>query len=74
MIISQIVPGQEQGNAQLIEESNSGVVATTADTMVAAVERARAKDGLVWREWSRSISALSRPRASLEIAEFLLAL
>jgi processive 1,2-diacylglycerol beta-glucosyltransferase len=74
MIISQVVPGQEEGNARLIEESNAGVVAMTPDSIVAAVERAIANNGQVWREWSRNISALSRPRASLEIAELLLTL
>lgn len=74
MIISQIVPGQEEGNARLIEKSRSGVVATTPAAIVAAVEGAFAADARLWREWSENISRLSRPRASLEIAELLLAL
>jgi processive 1,2-diacylglycerol beta-glucosyltransferase len=72
MIVSQIVPGQEEGNARLIEESHSGTVATTPETIVGAVERAFAEDARLWREWSENISRLSRPRASLEIAELLL--
>jgi len=71
MIISQIVPGQEEGNARLIEETRSGVVATTPEAIIAAVERAFAEDGRLWREWSANISRLSRPKASLEIAELL---
>ncbi len=74
MIISQIVPGQEEGNARLIEETHSGVVATTSEAIVAAVQRAFADDAAVWREWSENIGRLSRPRASLEIAEMLLTL
>ena len=74
MIINQVVPGQEEGNARLIVETNSGVVATSANSIMAAVEQAMANGALVWREWSANISALSRPRASLEIAELLLAL
>jgi len=74
MIISQVVPGQEEGNAQLIEESRAGVVAMTPDSIAAAVERAITNNGQIWGEWSRNISALSRPRASLEIAELLLVL
>ena len=74
MIISQIVPGQEEGNARLIEETQSGTVATTPDAIVAAVERAFADDARLWREWSQDISRLSRPKASLEIAELLLEL
>ena len=74
MIISQIVPGQEEGNARLIEETGSGVVAPTPAEIVGAVEGAFADDARRWREWSANISRLSRPRASLEIAELLLTL
>ena len=72
MIISQIVPGQEEGNARLTEETQSGTVATTPDAIVAAVERAFADDARLWREWSQNISRLSRPKAALEIARLLL--
>jgi processive 1,2-diacylglycerol beta-glucosyltransferase len=74
MIISQIVPGQEEGNARLIEDTRSGTVATTAEAIIAAAEGAFADDARLWREWSENISRLSRPRASLEIAELLLGL
>ena len=74
MIISQVVPGQEEGNARLIEETQSGAVATRAEAIIVAAERAFADDARLWREWSENISRLSRPRASLEIAELLLGL
>jgi processive 1,2-diacylglycerol beta-glucosyltransferase len=73
MIINQVVPGQEEGNARLIEETRSGVVASTPTEIVTAIEQAFANDARLWREWSANISQLSRPRASLEIAELLLA-
>ncbi len=72
MIISQIVPGQEEGNARLIEEMRCGAVATTPEAILGAVERAFAEDGKLWHEWSKNIAGLSRPRASLDIAELLL--
>lgn len=74
MIINQIVPGQEEGNARLICGTGSGVVATTPDAIAAAVEEAFADDARVWRESSENISRLSRPNASLEIGARLLAL
>jgi processive 1,2-diacylglycerol beta-glucosyltransferase len=74
MIISQIVPGQEEGNARLIEETRSGVVATNPEAIIAAVKQAFAEDGRLWHEWSTNISRLSRPKASLEIAQLLLGL
>jgi processive 1,2-diacylglycerol beta-glucosyltransferase len=74
MIINYVVAGQEEGNARLIVETNSGVIANSPRAVVAQVKRAFADDAKQWREWSANISKLSRPRASLDIAEFLLSL
>jgi processive 1,2-diacylglycerol beta-glucosyltransferase len=74
MIISQVVPGQEEGNARLIEETQSGAVATRAEAIIVAAERAFADDARLWREWSENISRLSRPPRFTEIAELLLEL
>ncbi len=73
MIVNQVVPGQEEGNARLIEEARCGTIATTPEAIRVAVEGAFAEDAKLWREWSANVSRLSRPRASLEIAELLLA-
>src|SRR6266566_2240662 len=74
MIINHVVAGQEEGNARLIVETNSGVIALSPREVVAQVQRAFADDAKQWREWAANISKLSRPRASLDIAEFLLSL
>ncbi|MDP9254622.1 MAG: galactosyldiacylglycerol synthase [Verrucomicrobiota bacterium] len=74
MIINQIVPGQEEGNARLIVETGSGVIATSPEKVVIEVQRAFANDAQLWREWSANIRQLSRPSASLEIARFLISL
>jgi processive 1,2-diacylglycerol beta-glucosyltransferase len=74
MIINHVVSGQEEGNAQLIVETKSGVVALSNDEVFSQVQRAFANDAKQWSEWSTNISKLSRPRASLDIAEFLLSL
>jgi processive 1,2-diacylglycerol beta-glucosyltransferase len=74
MIVNHIIPGQEEGNARFIVETNSGTVATTHDRVIAAVQKAFANDAAQWREWSTNISQLGRPAASLDIAKFLLSL
>jgi UDP-N-acetylglucosamine:LPS N-acetylglucosamine transferase len=74
MIINHVVSGQEEGNARLILETNSGVVAPSPAEVVAQIRRAFADDAKQWREWATNISQLSRPRASLDIAEFLLSI
>jgi UDP-N-acetylglucosamine:LPS N-acetylglucosamine transferase len=74
MIINHVVSGQEEGNAQLIVETKSGAIALSNDEVVAQVERAFADDAKQWHEWSSNIWKLSRPRAPLDIAEFLLSI
>src|SRR5437016_4206553 len=74
MIINHVVSGQEEGNARLIVETNSGVIALSNEDVVAQVRSAFADSAKQWREWSTNIGKLSRPRASLDIAEFLLSI
>jgi UDP-N-acetylglucosamine:LPS N-acetylglucosamine transferase len=74
MIINHVVAGQEEGNARLIIETNSGAIALSPREVVAQIERAFAHDARQWREWAANISELSRPRAALDIAEFLMSL
>jgi processive 1,2-diacylglycerol beta-glucosyltransferase len=74
MIINHVVSGQEEGNARLIVETNSGAIAFSNDEVVAEVERTFANRAKQWHEWSANIAKLSRPRAALDIAEFLLSI
>jgi processive 1,2-diacylglycerol beta-glucosyltransferase len=74
MIINHVVAGQEEGNARLIVETNSGVIARSPREVVAQVQRAFDDGAKQWREWAGNISKLSRPRAALDIAEFLMSL
>lgn len=74
MIITQVVPGQEEGNARLIVENNCGAIATNPDAIVNAIELALKEKGETYLEWQKNITRLSRPEASLDIARFVLEL
>jgi UDP-N-acetylglucosamine:LPS N-acetylglucosamine transferase len=74
MIVNHVVSGQEEGNARLIAETNSGTIALTPEEVAGKVRSAFADDAKQWRQWSCNISQLSRPRAALDIAEFLLSI
>ncbi|HXX41943.1 MAG TPA: glycosyltransferase [Chthoniobacterales bacterium] len=74
MIINHVVSGQEEGNLQLIVETNSGAMAQSPAEVSAMAGRAFAHGAKQWSEWSANIRKLSRPRASLDIAEFLLSI
>jgi UDP-N-acetylglucosamine:LPS N-acetylglucosamine transferase len=74
MIINHVVSGQEEGNAQLIVQTNSGAIALSANAVVAEIQRAFTDGARQWQIWKDNIARMSRPRASLDIAEFLLGL
>ncbi len=74
MIITQVVPGQEEGNARLIVENNCGALATNPDAIVNAIDIALAEKGKTYLQWQTNITRLSRPEASLDIARFVLEL
>ncbi len=74
MIVNHIVSGQEEGNAQLLLETGSGMIAKEPAAVARAVEEMIANNAAGWQEKAENIARISRPRASLDIAEFLLSL
>ncbi|MEP6955803.1 MAG: glycosyltransferase [Chthoniobacterales bacterium] len=74
MIVNHVIPGQEEGNARYVVQTDCGTIAISHDHIIAAVERAFADNAAQWREWSANIAGLSRPAAALETARFLLSL
>jgi processive 1,2-diacylglycerol beta-glucosyltransferase len=72
MIISQIAPGQEEGNAQLLIENGAGCLALSPERIAATVEEAFAEDAKLCRQWTDHIGKLSRPDAARDNARFIL--
>jgi len=72
MIITQVVPGQEEGNARLIVENNCGLLAVTPTAILEGIDLALANKGEKYREWQANITKISLPNASLDIARFVL--
>lgn len=72
MIVTQIVPGQEEGNARLVIDSNAGALASTPVRIASTVHDAFQNNAAQWHAWHTSASALSRPAASDEIARYVL--
>jgi len=71
MLITQIVPGQEEGNARLLMESGAGELATTPGAIAEAVRRTFADSGSLYRERFTATAPLSHPDAARTIAAFL---
>lgn len=68
MIVNQIVPGQEEGNYELLRRHGVGALARTPDAVVSELQRAFADGGRVWRQWRAAVGPLARPRAAHDIA------
>ncbi len=71
MLMTHVIPGQEEGNARLLVNNHCGAVCATPAVLAQAVEKLFANDAREWREWEQNIARLSRPGAALEIAKFV---
>lgn len=69
MIVSQIVPGQEEGNYELLRRHGIGALATDPAAVVAALREAFARDGMGWAQWRAGAAGLRRPLAAAEILD-----
>ncbi len=72
MIVNQVIPGQEEGNAELITRFNLGAVVEKNKEVAEAVELAFEKRATLWHEWRRNLKKISRPDAALRIGELIL--
>jgi processive 1,2-diacylglycerol beta-glucosyltransferase len=73
MLVNQVVPGQEEGNYELLRRRGAGALVETPEAVVQTLRQAFANQGAVWREWREALAPLARPDASRDIAAHLLA-
>jgi len=72
-LVSHIVPGQEEGNISLIEQTGVGALAVGGPQRIHdIVSGAMANDGALWKAWRANLSSCRRRGASSTIARFLL--
>lgn len=72
ILINQVIPGQEEGNAQLVERYGLGAVVEKNKEVAEAVEEAFAHDARQWRKWGKNLDVVSKPDAAMRIAEMIL--
>lgn len=72
MIVNQVVPGQEEGNWELLRRNDCGVLAEKADDVAEWAARAFADEAALWKTWRKNLRGISVPDSSLRIARFLL--
>jgi processive 1,2-diacylglycerol beta-glucosyltransferase len=72
MIVNQIVPGQEEGNYELLRRTGAGALAETPDAVMATLRAAFADRGAQWRQWRTALEPIVRNSAAQVIASHLL--
>ncbi len=71
MIVNQIVPGQEEGNYELLRQRGIGALARTPEEVLAALQGAFGNRGAQWCQWRQRLESLARPRSAFEICRQL---
>jgi processive 1,2-diacylglycerol beta-glucosyltransferase len=73
MIVNQVVPGQEEGNCELLLRHGAGALATTPAAVLATLKSAFSGGGHGWEAWRAALEPMARPDAARTIANFVLA-
>jgi processive 1,2-diacylglycerol beta-glucosyltransferase len=73
MIVNQVVPGQEEGNCELLLRHSAGALATTPDSIVETLRSAFAARGHGWDVWRAALEPLARPDAARAVVAEVLA-
>ena len=72
MIVNQIVPGQEEGNYELLRRTGAGALAETPAAVLATLRAAFADRGAQWQRWRTALEPIVRNDAAHTIATHLL--
>jgi len=72
MLITQVVPGQEEGNAQLLFQNGCGALCETPEALAAQVQALFERGAARWKRWEKNIARLSKPDAARAIARFVM--
>jgi len=68
MIITQVIPGQEMGNAELIKDHDLGIIQKSAKMSISECVKYIQNNH---SRFIKNLSDISRPHASLDIAKFI---
>lgn len=72
MIVSQVVPGQEEGNYELLRRHQVGALACSPEAVLTALRSAFADNGRLWQRWRAALCPLARLNAADDIVRHVL--
>jgi 1,2-diacylglycerol 3-beta-galactosyltransferase len=71
LILIDVIPGQETGNANYVVSGDAGVLAANSTEVLEAICHWLEKDGHRYQEQAQNARRLGRPRAAYDIAELI---
>lgn len=71
MIITKVLPGQEEGNARLLLQYGCAAVCPDAPAVGAQVAELFAHDAALWKTWRDRMAAVSNPASALQLAQWV---
>jgi processive 1,2-diacylglycerol beta-glucosyltransferase len=71
MLVHHIVPGQEEGNIELLERLEVGRPATDPKKISAAIGRLLGDKGALWRQQKANLLAQAIPDSAANAAKFI---
>jgi len=73
ILVSHVVPGQEEGNIELIQRHDIGrLAAFLPKALATSVGEVFAEHGATWKRWKKNLAVISKPDASRDIARYIL--
>jgi len=72
MLIHYIVPGQEEGNATLLESEGGGACLSSQNQFAKCIETLAKDDFKKWRDQRAAMQTIAAPHAALEIAKWVI--
>lgn len=69
MIIDSMIPGQEEGNAELIDNLGAGLIATNPQNLERTIHNMLKKNGTKWLSMRKAAKKNSQTNTALKIAE-----
>ena len=72
LVMSQVIPGQEEGNAELLTTEDCGCTATSPLAVASAVRYAFSHGASVWRVWEANTKRIGKPDGAAAGARIVL--
>jgi processive 1,2-diacylglycerol beta-glucosyltransferase len=72
LVMSQVIPGQEEGNAELLESAECGCTAITPQAVASAVRYAFSHGASAWKNWTANAKKIGKPDGAAAGARLLL--